>query len=206
MAQASEFIDTALMAALDMSASRDWADITLAEIAEAADLKLSDFHGVAMKDDLVDAASSYFDRAMSAEDVDVSETPRERLFEVIMLRFEAMEAHRDGLLSMMKYQDKSAARTSALFKARGDSARWALVAAKLDDLAARPFALKTVAVAWVIRKTEHAWRKDDGGDFSRTMAALDRELRAAEDRKDWLSRLPFRNRAASEAETAGASE
>lgn len=206
MVQASEFIDKALMAALSLSASRDWADITLAEIAEEADLNLSDFHGVAMKDDLVDAASRYFDRAMSAEEVDVSETARERLFEVIMLRFEAMEACRDGLLSMMKYQDKSVARTSALFKARGDSARWALVAAKLDDMAAGPFALKTVAVAWIIRKTEHAWRRDSDGDFAKTMAMLDRELRAAEERKSWMTRLPLRNRARSKPETAGADE
>ena len=146
-------LDKGLLAALGLAAETAWADLTLADIAGAADIPLSEFHGLAGKDDLAAHADTYFDKAMSEEGVSRDESPRERLFDVIMLRFEAMEEYRAGLMSLMAYRDRT------------------------------PSLLLTLPLA------ERAWRKETSGDFARTMAALDKGLRDAEDRMEQLQRF-----------------
>jgi len=122
-------LEKGLLAALELADETPWADLTLSAIAEAADTSLSEFHGLAGKDDLAAHADPYFDKAMSEEGVSHDESPRERLFDVIMLRFEAMEAHRAGLLSLMKYRDHTPSLLLSLPLARKRSADWALVSA-----------------------------------------------------------------------------
>lgn len=175
-------IDKGVKAALSLAEETPWAALNLKDIAEEAGLTLSDFHGVADKGDLADAVEPFFDKVMSAEAIDAEEAPRTRLFEAIMLRFEAMEDHRAGLLSLMKHRDASPARLLSLLPARQASAEWALICAGLDGSQDAPLSLKAVNVAWAMARAERAWRKEDSPDFTRTMAALDKELREAEDR------------------------
>jgi hypothetical protein len=59
----------------------------------------------------------------------------------------------------------------------------------LDDDSGAPLSLKVLAIAFVIARTERAWRKETSGDFALTMAALDKSLRAAEERMGWVSRF-----------------
>ncbi|MEH6742438.1 hypothetical protein [Hyphomonas sp.] len=182
-------LDKGLLVALGLAAETPWADLTLADIAGAADIPLSEFHGLAGKDDLSAHADPYFDKAMSEEGVSRDESPRERLFDVIMLRFEAMEEYRAGLMSLMAYRDRTPSLLLTLPLARKRSADWALVSAGLDNRSGAPVGLKSVAIGYVIAKAERAWRKETSGDFARTMAALDKGLRDAEDRMEQLQRF-----------------
>lgn len=195
MADRPDIIERGLVAALELAEDTSWSGLTLSQIATKADLTLGDFHGVASKDDLADAAESYFDKAMSSEGVPSDAVPRERLFDVIMLRFEAMEPYRAGLLSLMKFRETSPSRLAHLVGARRQSAEWALVSAGLDDETTAAKTLKILAVGYVIAMTERAWRKEDSTDFARTMSALDRELRQTEEKIDWLKRFTGRGRA-----------
>lgn len=195
MADRPDIIERGLIAALELAEDTSWSGLTLSQIATKADLTLGDFHGVASKDDLADAAESYFDKAMSSEDVPSDAVPRERLFDVIMLRFEAMEPYRAGLLSLLKFRETSPSRLAHLVGARRRSAEWALVSAGLDDETTAAKTLKILAVGYVIAMTERAWRKEDSTDFARTMSALDRELRQTEEKIDWLKRFTGRGRA-----------
>lgn len=182
MATTETVIKKGLIAALDLAAGKPWSEITLAAIAEKAGLTLNDFHGRAAKEDLVEAMDAHFDRAMSAEGVPDDSAARERLFDVIMKRFEAMEPYRAGLRELMKFRETSLTHVVRLPAHRHASAAWALASAGLDDDTGAPASLKRIAIAFVIAETERAWRKDTGGDFARTMAALDKGLRRAEDR------------------------
>ena len=184
-----KIIEKGVKAALSLAGETPWAALHLKDICEEAGLALSQFHGVADKDDLADAVEPFFDKAMSAEEIDADEDARTRLFEVIMLRFEAMEPHRDGLVSLMKYRETSPAHLTALLRARRASAEWALVCAGLDGADDAPLALKAVNVAWAMGRAERAWRREDSADFTRTMAALDKELRDAEERGGLWRRL-----------------
>ena len=94
-----EIIKQGVQAALRLAETGKWGDLTLTQIAEEAGLTLKDFHGLADKDDLSEAVEKVFDAAMSDEPIDAEETARARLFDVIMLRFAAMEDVRDGARS-----------------------------------------------------------------------------------------------------------
>ena len=189
MAPTDTIIEQGLLAALDLAATRPWSELTLVEIATKAGLTLNDFHGIATRETLADAVDAHFDRAMSAESIATDDLPRERLFDVIMLRFEAMEDHRAGLKSLLRYRETQPSILLRLPAARAASARWALASAGLDDDSGAPLSLKVLAIAFVIARTERAWRKETSGDFALTMAALDTSLRAAEERMGWVSRF-----------------
>lgn len=189
MTDRSSIIEQGLVAVLELAGETSWAQLKLSQIAAKADVPLSDFQGVAGKDELADAVEGYFDREMSSEGVASEGTPRERLFEAIMLRFEAMESYRAGLLSLMKFRETSPSRLAHLVAARRKSAEWALVSAGLDDDTVAAKTIKVVAVGYVIAMTERAWRKEDSPDFTKTMSALDRELRQVEEKLGWLKRF-----------------
>lgn len=182
-------IEKGLLAALGLAAGKPWSEITLAEVASQAGLTLQDFHGVATREDILEAMDAYFDRAMSAEGVPDDTSPRERLFDVIMKRFEAMEPYRDGLRELMKFRESSLSHVVRLPVHRHATASWALASAGVDDDTGAPASLKRLAVAFVIGETERAWRREKSADFALTMAALDKGLRRSEDRLGQLRRF-----------------
>ncbi|MFN3314641.1 MAG: hypothetical protein ACK46Q_14415 [Hyphomonas sp.] len=202
MANTDTVIEKGLIAALALAAKKPWAEITLAEIAAEAGLSLADFHGVAGREDIVEAMDSHFDKAMSAEGVPEDSEARERLFDVIMKRFEAMEPHREGLRELMKFRETSLTHVVRLPMHRHATAAWALASAGLDDDSGAPASLKRVAIAFVIGETERAWRKDHHGDFALTMAALDKGLRRAEDRLGQFRKLTGRQSRSSDGAAA----
>lgn len=184
-----DLITRALEAALDLAKTQSWSSLTLIEIAKHGDISMAELYNVADKDTLTDALEHWADGAMSAEAADMDDTPRERLFDVIMRRFEHMEPHRLAILTLMKARDRAPVRLANLLKARRGSARWALSCAGLDDGSQTVQTANILGTAWVIGKTETAWRKDDSGDFARTMATLDAELTSAEERLNRLRKL-----------------
>jgi len=189
MAKAKEtIIRKGVEAALKLASDHPWGELTLADIAKEAGLDLSEFHGVADKADLAAAVEPMLDKAMSAEPADMEDPPRERLFDVIMLRFEKMEESRAGLLSLQHWREKNPARIAALAKSRMSSARWALASAGLDSQGDLPMGLRAAGLAWILARTERAWRKETSADFSRTMAELDKQLREADERSEWVAK------------------
>jgi hypothetical protein len=192
LASAEKTIEKGLKAALELAATRAWSDIPLADIAAKAKLQLSDFHGVAAREDLVEALDAYFDKAMSSEGVPEETSARERLFDVIMLRFEAMEPYRAGLTTLLKFRESSLTHLVNLPSHRHATAAWALACAGLDGDTGAPASLKRIAIAFVIAQTERAWRKETSGDFALTMAALDKGLRRAEERLGQFRRFTGR--------------
>ena len=183
----STILELGVRAALDLAELTPWSELTLSEIAKQAGVSLEAFHGVASKDTIADAVEGYFDKTMSEGSFDPEETPRTRLFDVIMMRFEAMEAHRAALVSLMKWRQTQPARLLNLVSARQASAEWALVCAGLDKAEGLPRPVKTTAIGWAIAQAERAWRKEDSADLSRTMAKLDGELRKMEERASWIT-------------------
>lgn len=181
-----EIIKQGVDAALKLAETKKWGALTLAEIAESAELTLKDFHGLADKDDLSDAVETVFDAAMSDEPIDAEETARTRLFDVIMLRFEAMEEVRDGAMSYLRWRDRSFDGLALRLKSRAATAKWALTCAGLDGASQIPRGIQVASLGWAIAQAERAWRQETSADLSRTMAALDAELIKIEERVAWL--------------------
>lgn len=194
--------EAAARAALDLAADGDFSQLRLSDIAARAGIELTELHPMTNADGLLPDIDRLFDRAMSSEAADADDTPRERLFDVIMRRFEAMEEHRPGVESIHDHISASPLRIGAVMLRRVQTARWALVCAGLEtegDLISEP--ARELGLARVIRKAESAWRGEESADFARTMAALDKGLRDWEEKLKWF-RNPFDRRKRDEHENA----
>lgn len=181
-----EIIDKGVQAALKLAETEKWSAITLAAIADEAGLSLQDFHAHADKDVLSASVERTFDAGMNEGSVEPDETARTRLFDVIMMRFETMEAARDGAMSFLRWRDRSIDGLGLRLKNRAATAKWALACAGLDGATKIPRGVQIAAVGWAIAQAERAWRQETSADLSRTMAALDAELIKLEERAEWL--------------------
>ena len=112
---------------------------------------------------------------------------RERLFDVVMRRFDALQQHRAGVLALLRDlpSDPAAAMLLALGTTR--SMAWMLDSAGMRTAGLRG-AVATQVMVGVWLYAVRAWQKDDSPDLSGTMAALDRALGRVERLAGWTGR------------------
>jgi hypothetical protein len=167
-------------AALTVAAERGWRGVTLFDLAAAAGRPVTDFFGASLSD-AADCVEEAFDRAVGAglTGVDASQTLRDRLFDLIMQRFEAMEPHRDAVLTMEPLTGDPVGLAS-LHVRHVRLAHWVMALAGIDAEGVAGKA-RAQGLAVIIGQARVAWRQDSAGDFARTMASLDKALRRAEE-------------------------
>jgi hypothetical protein len=168
-------------AALAVGAATPWREVTLARLAQEAGLPLADLYGATLGE-AVDCAEEAFDRAIAdgVDDLDPSQSVRDRLFDLIMRRFEAMEPHRAAVLAMETGQDRDPVAMAAAHQRHVRCARWVLALAGLEADGMTGQA-RSQGLGVIIGQARAAWRGDDAGDFAKTMASLDKNLRRAEE-------------------------
>jgi AcrR family transcriptional regulator len=178
--------DTALIAAAFRLAAQDgWRRVTVTAACRAAGLPLDQarvrfpsravillrFGRLADQQALADAPS---------------EGPvRDRLFDLLMRRFDALQAHRAGIKALLRGLPFDPATALMLACADRTSMRWMLEAAGIDATGPRGslYVRGLMAVwLWCVR----AWEKDESEDLSGTMAAVDDALGQAERAANWL--------------------
>jgi AcrR family transcriptional regulator len=171
-----------LDAALALAADRDWAGIGLAEIAQQAGLPIAEAYAACRsKLDLLAALNRRVDAAALATAPEAEGSPRERLFDLLMRRFDALQPHRQALRSMLR---GSLGDPTALLAAPAllDSMAWMLEAAGIGAGGWRG-GLRAPVLAGVYLSMLRVFLGDESTDLAATMAALDRRLRAVE---GWL--------------------
>ena len=102
-------------------------------------------------------------------------TPREKLFDLVMARFDALQQHRAGVLSLMDALRTDPGLAFMLWGATLRSMRWLLETAGVPtDGALGAVRVQGMGAVWayVLR----AWEKDESADMAATMAAVDRAL------------------------------
>ena len=167
----SDILDRAADAALVLAAERPWNEVTLRDVARAAETPFADLYAVAStKAAVVDRLARRFDqaalRAAEAEQGDV----HDRLFETVMARLEAMEPHRAALVAIARGEDP------ASLAARFPRTARALLEASGVDTRGWKGAARLAAMTGVWARVLQVWR-DDEGALNRTMAEIDRRLR-----------------------------
>ena len=182
-------LDTVATAALHIAGRGGWAAVTLPAVAGAAGVALGDLRAaVPGRNALVGAVVRRVDRAMLARcgAPDMGLTPRERLFEVMMARAEAMEAWRPGLCALMDACVREPWAGLAAACALKRSAAWMLAAAGVEAHGLSGVLIRAGTLG-VWARGSAAWRDDTGPDLPRTMAALDKALTRA-DQAAWIVR------------------
>jgi len=173
-------------AALAIAARDGWRAASAAAIATEAGVGLAAlYERFPDRTAILAALMRRIDRAVLAEPVDPEGSARDRLFDVLMRRFEALQAHRAGITAIVR-AGVDPLRMAALAPALARSMAWMLTAAGLeaDGLFGR---LRLAGLVVVYTTAFRAWLADDGADLGKTMAALDRGLAQAE---RWASALP----------------
>ena len=171
-----------LTAAVELASSGRWSQISLSDIARAADIDLSELRALFPNKSAILAA--YFadiDRRVLSQDFgfEAEDTPRDRLFEILMSRFDALTPHRMAVDAFSRYLPADPIGALCLFPTALTSMIWMLEAAGI--MSSGPFGLlraKGLLAVWLT--TERVWLGDDSPDLGPTMAALDRNLRRAE--------------------------
>ena len=166
-------------AALDVAAQKAWRAVKLVDLAAAADRPITDFYPAGLSDAL-DCIEEAFDRAMAEGELDEGQNVRDRLFDLIMRRFEAMEPHRAALGVIEAGRDGDPVALTAAHQRHVRAARWTLTLAGLDADGMGGQA-RAQGLAVIIGQARAAWRGDDAGDFAKTMSSLDKNLRRAEE-------------------------
>jgi len=104
---------------------------------------------------------------------------RDRVFDVLMRRIDALQPHRLGILRFTRDLPRDPALGLLALAGLPRSMRWMLEAAELSTGGVRDLLLApALGVVWLA--TARAWTKDDSVDLGATMAALDRAMDRAE--------------------------
>ena len=174
-------LDT-LKRAYDAIVDRGWHHVSLTDIAKATDMSLADLRNhISSKYDLIKALNHQIDAAVLDEvtGVDMDDSARDRLFEVMMARFDALEPFKDalGVMAMAARTDLHlAAQTRRSIK---KSMGWMLEAAGLSAGGWKG-AFRRNGLALVYVRTSLVWLKDGSEDLSATMKSMDSALGDAE--------------------------
>lgn len=168
-------------AALKLAAERPWARITLSEIAAEAGLSLAELHEAAPgKSHVVRAFLRRIDAAVLAGPApDLSEPARDRLFDVLMRRFDALKPHKEAVASIVDGLTRDPVQALCGWPGLLRSMSWMLEAAGLDASGIKG-ALRARGLALVWLTGLRTFLTDSSEDLSATMAALDRALKRAE--------------------------
>ena len=172
----------AVKAALDLAKERNWGDVSLADIAQAANLSLADLRReFACKTDIIRAFQSEVDAEILARPRSAREaqSPRDRLFDIVMTRFEVMQPYKPALKRISAYLCCRPGEAATLFCSSLASQYWMLAGAgaKLDGAGG---ALRVAGLTAVYGKVFQVWLDDDTPSLDKTMAALDKRLAKGE--------------------------
>jgi hypothetical protein len=121
------------------------------------------------------------DRAVLAEDFSdmAEEPPRERLFDVLMRRLEALAPYKDSVRSLLRSARRNPGLAFALNAMAVRSQHWMLEAAGIGAAGPKG-ALRSQGAALMFARVLGVWLHDDEPALDRTMAVLDRGLSSAE--------------------------
>ncbi len=175
--------DAIIDAAMELAALEGWRHVTLGDIARHAKVSLADLYGhYPSKSAILAGFLRRADQAMltGIDPEEMDESPRERLFDVIMRRFDALRPHREAVRAVLR--DSVRDPVSALCLAAGPMQRtldWMLEASGIDSGGMRG-AIRRKGLGVIYLSVLRVWLDDDSEDMARTMAALDRQLKRAE--------------------------
>lgn len=174
--------EAAVEALMRLAAEQPWADIEIGDVAREADLTLAELRELyPSKGAILGGLARIIDRKVLAEDgADLADEPaRERLFDVLMRRLDAMTPYKPALRRISYALRGDPLSMLALNGVMLNSHRYMLAAAGIDTEG--PLGrLKLQGLVIAFARVTETWLEDDDPALARTMARLDKEIRNGE--------------------------
>ena len=175
----TEFDQALVAAAFEQASLTGWRDLSIVESARAAGLPLD-----RARARCPGPAAVLIRFGLIADQAALAQTlteplPRDRLFDLLMARFDVLQQHRAGMLALLRHLPTDPALTLALSAATGRSMGWMLEASGLSA-AGLTGRLRVAGLVGVWLYALRAWKDDESLDLATTMSALDKALDQAE--------------------------
>jgi hypothetical protein len=182
-----EFDDALITGAFSIAASDGWHAVSVIAAARQAALPLDRARkNFAGRDAILLRFGKRADSAALAEAPSTGPV-RERIFDLLMRRFDALQTQRLGVLALLKSLPTDPGTALLLTAATARSMGWMLQAAGIPTTGlSGQLAINALLGVWLY--TIRAWQTDDTADLSKTMAALDKALSRAEQAANWFGR------------------
>ena len=166
---------------MELAGETPWDDITMAAVAEHAGVDLATLRDAFdTKLTILEDFARRIDMAvLKSGDDDADEGARDRLFDVIMRRFDALAPYKAALKSLTRAARRDPVLAISFGRIASVSQAWMLTAAGIESGGLLGFA-KVQGLMVAYGRVFRVWLKDDDPGLARTMSALDRELRRGE--------------------------
>lgn len=180
-----------VLLAFELVAESGWRQLSFADLARRAGVPLAQVYV-----ELPDRAALLcrLGRRLDAQMLDLplaeldGMTPRERVFELVMRRLDAMAPYKPGLQALAREAPRDPALLVAALCSLDRLGRWLLDAAGAADGRLINAVARRVLVA-IYARAFSIWLDDDTPDLARTLAELDRRLQQAERLAGWVRGL-----------------
>ena len=170
--------DRIIDATLALAAERGWSQFGLSDLAMAADVSLAELRELfPSKGAVIGAFMRRTDLEVLREEADdLSQEPvRERLFDVLMRRLDALAPYKAGMRALIGAIKRDPVFALALNGPATNSMRYMLEAAGIKT--SGPLgALRVQGAVMLYGRVLEVWIMDHDPDCAKTMARLDREL------------------------------
>jgi len=172
--------DAALVnAAFALSAEKGWRHVSAAAAARYAGLDLVQARlAFPRTGDILRSFGRQADAA-ALSGVLTSGSTRDILFDILLRRFDFLQAHRAGVLALVKFLPACPPLAVTMLELNLTSMGWLLEGAGVDATGLRG-ALKKRGLLLVWSYGLQAWARDESDDLAATMAAVDKALARAE--------------------------
>lgn len=166
-----------IAAALSMASNGDWNEVELSDIAERAGISIDDvYERFDEKSDVLAAYDRSVNRHAIANTDLAEDLPcRDKLFDLVMERFDILNENREGLLGIISSYKGDPKEAVLSFPHLGKSMSRLLEASGLstDGIAG---ALRVTGMIGLYLYVVRVWQEDESPDMGKTMAALDKGL------------------------------
>ena len=169
--------------ALHLAVEQGWEYTTLRDISAHSGISLSElFDIIDDKNDILVLLGRMIDKKIVtntdiSDDDDIS--ARDRLFDILMDRYDALNEYRDGIKAILESFRFDPKQLVISMPHLCKSMSWMLEISGVETSGIKG-ALKVAGLTGVYLKVMKTWAKDESEDLSKTMAALDKALERAE--------------------------
>lgn len=178
-------------AAMTLAGERPWQEVGYREIAAQAGVPLSEAWKAAPgRQSILRHLSRMADEAVLKEPAALEDgDARDRVFDVLMRRFDALRPYRSGLASVARSMnnDPAAAVCGGLSLLKSMQAMLLAAGLRVEGCGGLLRA-KGLTLIWLA--SARTFLQDESEDLAPTMAALDSQLRRAERMMGWIKRRP----------------